>query len=304
MKGKPLSIDPMDGQTILITGGTGTFGQTATARLLLQTDLRQLRILSRGEHRQAEMAARFPDRRLRFLIGDIRDRERLGLAFRGVDLVFHAAALKRVEKCEYDPDEAVKTNICGTANVIHAALGAGSRVVFLSSDKACAPVTLYGFTKAAAEHYVLKANAYVGGLPRFSVMRYGNVAGSQGSVIPLWRRLADEGRKLPITDLRMTRFWMTISEAVDFALWVARQPAGQTYVPRMPSFKLVDLAFAIQRNTTPLDVIGMRGFEKLHEDIVAPYETKIVSPWGGPMSSDKNTDWLDVAELTKRLEGV
>jgi UDP-N-acetylglucosamine 4,6-dehydratase len=250
------------------------------------------------------MAARFPDKRLRFLIGDIRDRERLGLAFRGVDLVFHAAALKRVEACEYDPDEAVKTNIIGTANVIHAALEAGCHVVFLSSDKACAPVTLYGFTKAAAENYVIQANAYLGGPPRFSVMRYGNVAGSQGSVIPLWRRLVDEGRKLPITDLRMTRFWMTIDEAVDFALWVAGQPAGRTYVPRMPSFKLVDLAFAIQRSTTPLDVIGMRGVEKLHEDIVAPYETGIVSPWDGPMRSDKNTDWLDVAELTKRLEGV
>jgi len=289
--------------TVLITGGAGSFGQAMTQRLLT-TELRQLRIYSRGEHRQAEMAARFPDPRLRFLVGDVRDRARLTLAMRGVDLVYHAAALKRIEKCEYDPDEAVKTNILGTANVIHAAIETGARVVFLSTDKACAPVTTYGFTKAAAENYAIKANAYLGGPPRFSVMRYGNVAGSQGSVIPLWRDLADRGRRLPLTDVRMTRFWITLAEAVDFACWVADQPAGKVYVPRMPSFKLVDLAFAIQQNATPLNVIGLRAVEKLHEDLVAPHERDIVTPWGGPMRSDQNTDWLDVKELTRRLEAV
>ena len=292
----------MTGRTVLITGGSGTFGSAAT-KALLATDVHRVRAYARGEHRLATLQE-LGDNRLRTFAGDVRDLDRLTLAMRGVDLVFHAAAMKRVERCEYDPLEAIHTNILGTENVVKAALDTGARVVFLSSDKACRPITHYGYTKAAAESLVLKANAYVGGRPRFSVMRYGNVSNSQGSVIPFWQRLAEEGRVLPITDLRMTRFWITIEEAVAFALWVADQPAGVIYVPKMPAYKLVDLAFAIQRCPTPLSVVGTRGVEKLHEDIVAPWEKQVVNPWGVPMSSDLAPDQLDVTTLQRYLEAL
>lgn len=283
--------------TVLITGGTGTFGQAMT-RALLRAGHR-VRVLSRGEHRQAEMAATLDDDRVRYLLGDVRDAHRIALAMRGCDLVYHAAAIKRIEKAEYDPDEAVQTNILGTRNVIHAALHERCRVVFLSTDKACRPITHYGYTKAAAESYVLRANAYVGGPSLFTVMRYGNVANSQGSVLPLWRRLADRGEPLSLTDARMTRFWITIDEAVAFATWVADQPAGRVYVPRMPSFKLLDLAAAL--SSQPCRLVGIRGVEKLHEDIVAPSEPRVVNPWGRPMSSDQNDTWLSVTDLRREV---
>jgi UDP-N-acetylglucosamine 4,6-dehydratase len=293
----------LKGKTVLVTGATGTFGQAFT-RYALNHDVAKLRLLSRDEAKQAAAAETLTDPRIRWLLGDVRDRDRLDMAMRGCDLVIHAAALKRIEKCEYDPLEAIHTNIEGTANVVRVAVQHQVRLIFLSTDKACNPITHYGVTKAAAEKIVLHGNAYLGGPPLFSVVRYGNVANSRGSVIPLWQRLAREGKRLPVTDVRSTRFWITVEQAVLFVANTLAMPGGRLYVPGfMPSYKIVDLALAIQgANGPPFTITGPRGVEKVHEDLVAAHET--VVGMIGPYRSDMNTKWLDAKALLVALEGL
>jgi UDP-N-acetylglucosamine 4,6-dehydratase/5-epimerase len=305
------------GQTILVTGGTGTFGR-AFVREALRHDPRKLIVLSRDELKQSEMARDFPDPRLRFFIGDVRDKDRLYRAFDGVDVVIHAAAMKQVPACEYNPFEAVKTNVLGAQNVIDAAIDCGVRqVLAISSDKAVQPVNLYGMTKGCAEKMFCEANAYVGGKgTRFSVVRYGNVIGSRGSVIPLFRQQASEGL-LTITDERMTRFWLTIEQGEAFVLsCLMMQAGGEVFVPKVPSMRVVDLAEAIAPGV-PRKVIGIRRGEKLHEVLISEDEARNTvhfidryvidsqSPWMGRRlmpdgfrySSDGNDHWLTVEEL-------
>lgn len=299
----------MRGQTILITGGTGSFGQ-AFARYALDHGAETVRIVSRSESKQAAMRRAFhDDPRLRFLIGDVRDLERLRLACKGVQTVIHAAALKRIEVCEYDPHEATKTNVLGTENVARACLDTGvRRGVLVSTDKACKPLTHYGITKAVAEATFLASNAYVGGPPIFAAVRYGNVANSTGSVIPLWKAQAQQGQQLTITDVRCTRYWITLEHAVRFVGEVLGHPAGKLYVPEMPSYKVVDLALACQlafgkpeNARRPFEIIGMRGVEKAHEDLVGEYERHVVAP-RKPMNSGENARWLTVEDLQRKVE--
>lgn len=291
---------PLAGKTILVTGGTGSFGQTFTQYALAQGAGR-IHIVSRDEVKQAAMQATLPDPddRIRYFLGDVRDRDRMLWVSRGCDIVVHTAALKRIEKCAYDPWEAVETNVRGTWNVLWAALqNAVERVIVLSSDKATLPWTHYGHTKAVAESLTLNANAYLGGPARFTVVRYGNVAGSRGSIIPLWRDLSAQGQPLPVTDVRMTRFWITLDDAVRFVAHVCTREPGKIYVPRMPSFKVVDLALAIQGpDGPPFRLIGLRGIEKLHEDLVAEHEADYVIGAPTPWRSDLNDCWLTTPQL-------
>ncbi len=262
-----------DGKVVLVTGGTGSFGQKFTEVLLRDYNPKALRIFSRDELKQAQMQAQFPDERLRFLIGDVRDRERLYRAMNGVQVVIHAAALKQVPAAEYNPLEAVKTNVLGSANVIDAAIDNGvERVMLISTDKAVHPVNLYGATKLVAEKLFVHANSYVGGGPtRFSCVRYGNVMGSRGSVIPLFW----EGRRngvINITDEHMTRFWITLEQGVRFVVEsIERMQGGEVFVPKMSSMKIADVARTIAPDAR-WNVIGTRAGEKLHEELITQEE--------------------------------
>lgn len=255
-------------KAILVTGGTGSFGKSFIRALLNRHQPRRLVVYSRDELKQYEMQQVFDDPRMRFFIGDVRDRERLVQAMRGIDYVVHAAALKQVPAAEYNPMECIKTNIHGAENVIHAALANDvEKVIALSTDKAANPVNLYGATKLASDKLFVAANNVAGGArTRFSVVRYGNVVGSRGSVVPLFRKLAAEGaREIPITDPRMTRFWITLSQALDFVTQsFARMRGGEIFVPRIPSARVVDLAQALAPGI-PIRIIGIRPGEKLHE---------------------------------------
>lgn len=261
---------------ILITGGTGSFGKACVKKLLEEHDPSSIRILSRDELKQWEMAREFRDHpKLRFLIGDVRDPSRLARAFEGVDFVIHAAALKHVPACEYNPVEAVKTNVDGAINVINAALDADvKKVIALSTDKAVAPVNIYGATKLASDRLFIHGNFYAGAHPtRFSVVRYGNVMGSRGSVIPLFRKQAESG-VLTITDPRMTRFWITLPEAVDFVLTsFEHMQGGELYVPKIPSMKITDLAKVLAPKAK-LKTVGIRPGEKLHEALITAEEAR------------------------------
>ena len=252
----------------MITGGTGTFGQAFVRRLLSGDEYERICVYSRGEHRQADMRqALNDDERLRWFIGDVRDTNRLRRAMHGVDVVVHAAALKRIEAVEYNVHEAVATNIIGTMNVVEAAIDAGvKKVVMLSTDKASAPRTLYGYTKAAAEAVILGAASYAGGYNTiFAVTRYGNIAGSQGSVIPTWRKLAAQKHAVPITDPECTRFFMWPDEAVNLVLKaINTMEGGEIYVPNLPAYRLGDLAEAMGVDTY---VTGLQCNEKLHEQM-------------------------------------
>jgi UDP-N-acetylglucosamine 4,6-dehydratase len=233
----------LDGAAVLITGGTGSFGKRMTYTLLKHTQARRVVVYSRDELKQYEMshAPEYVDARLRFFIGDVRDRDRLSMALAGIDFVVHAAALKQIPACEYNPFEAVKTNILGAQNVIECAIGRGvQRVVALSTDKAANPVNLYGATKLCSDRLFISGNFYSGNAPtRFSVVRYGNVVGSRGSVVPLFLRKRKEGA-LPITDERMTRFWITLDEGVRFVLEsLDRMGGGEIFVPKIPSMRAV-----------------------------------------------------------------
>jgi len=314
-------------KVVLITGGTGSFGKKFTKILLEEKDPKKVIIFSRDELKQHEMrVAGFTDPRLRYFIGDVRDRDRLVRALHAVDIVVHAAALKQVPACEYNPMEAIKTNINGTSNVIEAALDAGvSRVLALSTDKAVSPANLYGGTKLVAEKLVIQSNNYAAGTAtRYSCVRYGNVVGSRGSVVPLFLKQRDSG-KITITDERMTRFWLSLEQGVHFVIsCIEQMEGGEVFIPKIPSTKVVDLARAIAPHAE-IEVIGIRPGEKLHEDLLSVDEARnaveresmyIIKPpetlWnrsqqyqGEPLpegfsyTSANNTQWLDVEGIKK-----
>ncbi|WP_044748400.1 UDP-N-acetylglucosamine 4,6-dehydratase (inverting) [Bacillus alveayuensis] len=315
---------------ILITGGTGSFGKKFVKKAL-EYDVKKIIVFSRDELKQYEMAQEFKDSRIRFFIGDVRDKERLYCAFDGVDIVIHAAAMKQVPACEYNPFEAIKTNIHGAQNVIEAAIDRGvKRVIALSTDKACSPVNLYGATKLASDKLFIAANSYVGDKEtRFSVVRYGNVVGSRGSVVPFFKKIRHTG-KLPITDKRMTRFWITLDQGVQFVLdSLQRMCGGEIFVPKIPSMRVVDLAKAIAPECE-IEIVGIRPGEKLHEVMITEddarhtveFDTYYVIqpefPWwshecekygkslpeGFKYTSDTNTQWLSIEELRKLVEEI
>lgn len=260
-----------DGASILITGGTGSFGKQYVKTLLAHYQPKRLIVYSRDELKQFEMSQTFSSQAypcMRYFIGDVRDRDRLYLAFRDVDYVIHAAALKQVPAAEYNPTECIKTNIYGAENVIEAAMDCGvKQVIALSTDKAANPINLYGATKLCSDKLFVAANNLTGNRPtRFSVVRYGNVVGSRGSVVPFFQRLIQQGSDhLPITDPRMTRFWITLQQGVDFVLKnFQRMQGGEIFVPKIPSIRIPDLALAMAPDLAT-KVVGIRPGEKLHE---------------------------------------
>ena len=263
-------------KVVLVTGGTGSFGKQFVRTMLDEYHPKKIIIFSRDELKQHEMRlAGFDHPSLRYFIGDIRDRDRLYRAMQGVDVVVHAAALKQVPACEYNPMEAIKTNIMGTSNVVEAALDAGvQKVLALSTDKAVNPVNLYGATKLAAEKLVVQSNAYAGGrATRYACVRYGNVVGSRGSVGPVFLRQRESG-KLTITDDRMTRFWLSLEEGVHFVIsCIEQMEGGEVFVPKIPSMKVIDLAKAIAPEAE-IEVIGIRPGEKLHEVLISEDEAR------------------------------
>ncbi len=263
---------PLTDKTILVTGGTGSFGRTLIARALRTHRPRKVIVFSRDEWKQSEMRRSdpiFDDERIRYFLGDVRDRDRLLLAFRDVDLVVHAAALKQVPAAEYNPTEFIKTNIHGAMNIIDAAIDRGvQKVIALSTDKAANPINLYGASKLCSDKLFVSANAYVGssGIPRFGVVRYGNVLGSRGSIIPLWKKMIQDGApSLPVTDRRMTRFWITLDQTADFVCnCLYRLLGGEIFVPKIPSMKIIDLVRAMAPDLE-IEITGVRPGEKLHE---------------------------------------
>jgi UDP-N-acetylglucosamine 4,6-dehydratase len=314
-------------QVVLVTGGTGSFGKKFIEIMLKDYQPKKIIVFSRDELKQHEMqAGGFNHPSLRYFIGDIRDRERLVRALHGVDIVVHAAALKQVPACEYNPMEAVKTNIIGTSNVVEAALDAGvKKVMALSTDKAVNPVNLYGATKLAAEKLTVQSNAYAAGTStRYSCVRYGNVVGSRGSVVPVFLKQRGNGT-VTITDDRMTRFWLSLEQGVRFVVHcIEHMHGGEVFVPKIPSMKVIDLAKAIAPKAK-INIIGIRPGEKLHEVLISEDEARntveldtmfIVKPpetlWernlqyeGRPLpdgfrfSSDNNAEWLDLEGIKK-----
>jgi UDP-N-acetylglucosamine 4,6-dehydratase len=318
-----------DGKSVLVTGGTGSFGKKCVETLLNETTVAKVIILSRDELKQFEMQQVYPNEpRLRFFIGDVRDRDRLMRAFAGVNVVIHAAAMKHIPAAEYNPFEAVKTNIIGAQNVIDAAIDCGvERVVALSTDKASSPINLYGATKLVSDKLFVDGNAYAGGAnTRFSVVRYGNVLGSRGSVVPLFHKQRETGR-LTITDPNMTRFWITLRQGVALVFHALEtMNGGEIFVPKIKSMSMPELAKAMAPEAK-VDVIGMRPGEKLHEEMISEHDAYrtfdrghyfvIVNddrieaefaagskpvPKGFRYSSDKNDEWLGAEELHEMLE--
>ncbi|MCB0390357.1 MAG: UDP-N-acetylglucosamine 4,6-dehydratase (inverting) [Bdellovibrionales bacterium] len=323
-----------EGKSILVTGGTGSFGKAFVGHMLANYNLNRLIIFSRDELKQFEMQQIFPNDKypnLRYFIGDIRDESRLRMAMRGVDYVIHAAALKQVPAAEYNPFECIKTNVIGAENVISAAIYNNvKKVVALSTDKAANPINLYGATKLASDKAFISSNNLSGATgPRFCVIRYGNVMGSRGSVLPFFQKCLQEGRKsLPITDERMTRFWITLEQGVNFVIQsLENMKGGEIFVPKIPSMKVVDIARALAPNID-LEFVGIRPGEKLHEIMVPEDEARntlefenyyVIQPafhwWdttsyqekmgGSPVDddfsyrSDKNTQWMSTEELRK-----
>ena len=320
-------------QIVLVTGGTGSFGRKFVEIMLEEYNPAKLIIFSRDELKQHEMRlAGFDHVDLRYFIGDVRDLNRLHRAMQGVDIVVHAAALKQVPACEYNPMEAIKTNILGSSNVIEAALDAGvSKVMALSTDKAVNPINLYGATKLAAEKLFVQSNAYAGGTAtRYSCVRYGNVVGSRGSVIPVFLKQRDQ-KKLTITDSRMTRFWLTLDQGVRFVIrCIEQMQGGEVFVPKIPSMKVVDIAKVVAPDAE-LEEVGIRPGEKLHEVLIHEDEARatveleemyVVQPsaawwfghgWqekGKPLSdgfrysSDSNEVWLTLGEIQEIVASV
>ena len=265
----------LNGKTVLITGGTGSFGNKFVETILRDyPDVKKIVIYSRGELKQYNMRQKYPAKdypMLRFLIGDVRDGERLKTACDGVDVIIHAAAIKQVDTAEYNPRECIKTNVNGAVNVINAAIECGVKdIVALSTDKACAPNSLYGATKLTSDKLFIAANNIKGSRDiRFSVVRYGNVMGSRGSVIPFFIKLRDEGAtELPITDPRMTRFNISLQEGVDLVMWaLGHHVGGELFIPKIPSYRITDVATAIAPNLKQVEV-GIRPGEKLHEEMI------------------------------------
>ncbi|MHC4105967.1 MAG: UDP-N-acetylglucosamine 4,6-dehydratase (inverting), partial [Planctomycetota bacterium] len=268
----------LNDKAILITGGTGSFGQKFTEILLKNYEPKKIVILSRDEFKQYQMAKKFSDRKypIRYFLGDVRDKDRLFRAFEGIDYVVHAAALKQVPALEYNPSEAVKTNVVGAENIVDAAIDARvKKVIALSTDKAVNPINLYGATKLVAEKIFIAANAYAGGRVKFAVVRYGNVIGSRGSVIPLFLKLKEQGiQEIPITDTRMTRFWITLDESVDLVLKALEESeGGEVFVPKIPSMRIIDVAKAINPSCR-FKTVGIRPGEKIHETLISEDEVR------------------------------
>lgn len=332
----PTNLD-LDGKVILVTGGTGSFGRRFIETVLTRCKPRKLIVYSRDELKQSEMQIDFAERfsaeqlqAMRYFLGDVRDRERMSLAFRGVDVVIHAAALKQVPAAEYNPSECIHTNVLGAENVVWACLANRvKQVVALSTDKACNPINLYGATKLASDKTFVAANNLSGDIgTRFAVVRYGNVVGSRGSVIPFFNRLIQRGAtELPITDPRMTRFLITLGEGVDFVLSsLGTMHGGEIFVPKIPSMKVTEIAETLAPGMSQ-KVIGIRPGEKLHEMMISADDARntvdlgdryAIEPAfveytreplkGGRLSdefsyvSDTNPEWLDAAGLVKMLE--
>ncbi len=318
-----------DGKTILVTGGTGSFGKMFTSLLLKEWNPDSVRIYSRGELLQWEMQQNVQDERLRFFIGDVRDKDRLYRAMNDVDIVVHAAALKQVPAAEYNPMEAVKTNIDGASNIINASIDNGvEKVMALSTDKAVHPVNLYGATKMVAEKLFVQGNAYVGERnTRFACTRYGNVVGSRGSIIPLFLEQRKQGR-VTITDERMTRFWLTLEQGARFvAQCIETMRGGEIFVPKIPSMRITDLAKIVAPDCE-VEIIGIRPGEKLHEVLLTEDEARhskdmrdyfVIEPelkiWsrnngregkslpeGFRYSSESNPIWLDADKLMSMVD--
>ena len=325
----------LDDKVILITGGPGSFGKKFTKRVLEQFNPKKIIIYSRDEYKQYLMQRQFQDynKQMRYFIGDVRDKERFARACDGVDIIVHAAALKQVPAAEYNPLEAIKTNVDGARNIVDVAIDKNvEKVVALSTDKAVNPVNLYGATKMVSDKLFIAANAYAGAKnTHFSVVRYGNVSGSRGSVIPFFKTLIDEGAtKLPITDMRMTRFWITLDEAVDLVIRaIGEARGGELFIHKCPSFKVTDLARAMLPDCE-LEDVGIRPGEKLHEVMITAEDSRstyeydsyyIIYPelewWdnlvveGGKKvedrfryASDNNSEWLSVEEIREALKDI
>jgi len=319
----------LDNKTILLTGGTGSFGRKFVSRAL-KTGLKRLIVFSRDELKQHEMHGQFDDERLAFFIGDVRDKDRLYRAFKAdVDIVVHAAALKQVPVCEYNPFEAIRTNVLGAQNIIDAAIDCNvSQVLALSTDKAVNPVNLYGATKLCSEKMFIQGNSYAGAKgTRFACVRYGNVVASRGSVIPLFQKQRETG-EITVTDERMTRFWLTLDQGIAFVLTcLDRMRGGEVFVPRIPSMGIMDLATAIAPDCK-VRATGIRPGEKLHEVLISRDESRhtlrlddmyVIKPefpwWGNghweegePLedgfvfSSDVNDRWLSIEELRRMVD--
>jgi UDP-N-acetylglucosamine 4,6-dehydratase/5-epimerase len=284
-------------KTILVTGGTGSFGKKFVSRAL-ETDVKKVIVFSRDELKQYEMAQEYTDPRMRFFIGDVRDKERLLRAFEGVDIVVHAAALKHVGVCEYNPFEAIKTNILGAQNIIDAAIDRGvEKVIALSTDKAANPVNLYGATKLASDKLFVAANSYCGSKKtRFAVVRYGNVVGSRGSVVPFFKRVKETG-VIPITDERMTRFWITLDQGVQFVIDnLGRMRGGKIFVPKIPSMKVTDLATALAPDCK-VEIIGIRPGEKLHETMITEDDARRTLDYGSYYVIQPEFSWWDTKDI-------
>ena len=321
-----------DNKIILVTGGTGSFGQKFTEILLKKHQPKSIRIFSRGEFLQWEMAKKFNDSRLRFLIGDVRDKERVYRAMNGVDIVVHAAALKHITAAEYNPIEAINTNISGTINIVNAAIDNEiDKAIFISTDKAVNPTNLYGATKLCGEKIFVQANSYVGKEKRkdtkFSCVRYGNVIGSRGSVIPLFMEQKKKGF-LTITDKKMTRFWITLDQGINFVInGIDKMKGGEIFIPKIPSMKIISLAETIAPQAE-IKIVGLRSGEKMHEALLSSEEIKhskemddyyIIEPefpfWnknnfvegkslpeGFKYSSDANSNWLTEEQIKNILQ--
>jgi UDP-N-acetylglucosamine 4,6-dehydratase len=325
-------MSSIEGKTIMITGGTGSFGKKFTEVVLREYHPKRLIIFSRDELKQHEMRLQFDDPRLTFFVGDVRDRDRLYRAFQAdVDIVIHAAALKQVPACEYNPFEAIKTNVLGAQNIIEAAIDCSiPKVMALSTDKAVNPINLYGATKLCAEKLFIQGNSYAGSQPiRFSCVRYGNVVGSRGSVIPVFLEQRKNG-KVTITDRRMTRFWITLEQGVEFVIrCIGIMHGGEVFVPRIPSMKIMDLVEAVAPDCQ-VEINGIRAGEKLDEVLVSRDEARhtvalddmfVIQPehswWGQEnwvqgkglpdgfaFTSDANEHWLSTDELQRMVDGL
>ena len=321
----------LNGKTILLTGGTGSFGTAFLERVTRSWPDAIVRVYSRDELKQSELRARFGDQQVRYLIGDVRDRSRMTRAVEGADIVVHAAAMKQVEACEYNPFEAVRTNVLGAQHVVDAAIDARvERVVALSTDKAVNPVNLYGATKLCQEKIFVQGNAYAAQREtRLACVRYGNVVGSRGSVVPVFRQQVERDGRITITDERMTRFWIMLPQAVDLVLHaLEHMHGGEVFIPKIPSMRVADLAEAIAPGVDT-EIIGIRPGEKLHELLITADESRhaidagdvyVVLPehswWdakgpaalGRPVpdgfvyASDTNESWLTIADLRRVLE--
>jgi UDP-N-acetylglucosamine 4,6-dehydratase len=325
-------MSQLDGASVLITGGTGSLGKSLVEYLLKETKVRRIAVFSRDELKQQHLRIQFKDDpRLRWFLGDVRDLDRLKRAFHGVDYIIHAAALKQVDTGEYNPMEFIKTNVLGSQNVIDASIDAGvKRVVALSTDKASSPINLYGATKLTADKLFVAANNYsITYGTTFSVVRYGNVMGSRGSVIPFFQEIAAQGKPIPITDLRMTRFWISIESAVKFVIESLEiMTGGELYVPRIPSMKITDLANAVAPGSS-LEEIGMRPGEKLHEEMISADDsrrtvilenrfivTPVVAEWGyvppkgsrmpegQAYRSDTNDLWMSESDIKNFIKNL